>query len=621
MPMRAKILALFLLVINLGLNDVHAQVFIDSTLNFSNPNDLILKVNSGTKGIAIADYNQDGYLDIYFVVKEQSSGGDASSWNRLFSFDGTSYSDKTSIAGNAAKGLTTLTQSQYDYKFGASWGDYNNDGYPDLFLSNSGHDLLLKNNGDGSFSNITNIAGVAGSVTQLSSQGLWFDYDKDGDLDLYVSVQMDQNQDSDNKANRMYENLGDDEFENVSLSSGLNDSGFTWTSVALDVNKDGHLDVYVANDFGPNKFYINNGDKTFTEKTAEYGLEDGANGMGLAIGDPNLDGLFDFYLTNITELDDHPDNNNRLFINSGDSSFTKTEFLARVSKAGWGWGTDFFDFDNDGDEDLLVANGYGFEAGKQINRLFQNKMIENDTLLFSDVSGNSGFTEETESFTNAVFDQNNDGYLDIITSNTFKKPLFFQNSGGDKNWIKILLEGVETNRNGFGSIVTLEINGNTFSRYYHGSGLFTQNILPIHFGLDEYDLIDKISVNWLNGQVDEVFDVPVNQIIKLREFDGLVATTIENTSQISPNQIRLIGNYPNPFNPETIILFELQSRSQITIEIFNTIGQLIHTESKVFEQGLNKYKWNSVTLNSGMYFYKISDTKGSAKTGKMLFLK
>lgn len=635
MKLVGKILPLLLFISLTEVSAVWAQVFQDTTLNFGNPNDLILKSRSGTKGISIADYNQDGYLDIYFVVKEEPTEADASSWNRLFQYDGQTYHDKTEMGGSGIKGFSDFTNSQYNYKIGASWGDYNNDGFPDLFLASSGEDILLRNNGDGTFTDVTSTAGVAGKVTQLTAQGLWFDYDRDGDLDLYVSVQniltnddpRQPDPDPGQTSNRMYENVGDDIFKKVSEESGLNDKGLTWTSLAIDVNNDGHLDVYVANDFGHNKLYINNRDKTFTEQTHAYGLIDSANGMGLATGDPNRDGLFDIYLTNITELDDSPANHNRLFIKTSEQTFEQKEFAKNVSEAGWGWGTDFFDFDNDGDEDLVVANG-DVETGPQLNRLFRNNSSDS-SYTFEAFTDSSGFTIESQSFVNAIFDQDNDGFLDVLSSNTYMKPRFYLNTNQQGNWIKIWLEGVETNRNGFGSVVKVEADSNQYYRYYHGAGLFTQDVVPVHFGLGDHQIIDKISVEWLNGHVDKIELVQVNQTIRIKEFEGLVdtnssnldTTSVRNESPASPDQIKLIGNYPNPFNGSTQIAFTLSGSAKINLHIYNSIGQLVYSSQKKFAGGTHRFTWKPGQLNSGVYLYRLTDQKGITKTSTMLYLK
>ncbi len=598
----------------------HSQIFNRTNLPFFNANDLTLKVNSGTNGISVADYNRDGYLDIYFVVKEEASGADFSTRNRLFLYDGEKYVDKTATLGNGISGFTDVINTPYGYKIGASWGDYNNDGFPDLFLANSGKDILLKNTGTGQFTDITTIAGVAGKDSAQSSQGLWFDYDKDGDLDLYVSVRQDWSTSNRSHANRMYENTGNDTFIDVSELTGLHDTGLTFTSLPLDIDNDGDLDLYLANDFGPNKLYMNNGDKTFTDLTETFGLSDQGEGMGLAIGDPDNNGLFDFYLTNVTENGESPLRFNRLFINTGQNFFEKKEFVKGVSEAGWGWGTEFFDFDNDGDEDLLIANGYQTQTEPDINRLFRNNISENDTLVFEAFEEEAGISGNSVSYTNAVFDQNNDGFLDLVTSNFYQKPVFYENTLNQGSWIKIWLEGVETNRNGFGSTITLYSDGKAQHRYYHGAGLYTQHVLPIHFGLQQATIIDSVEVKWLNGNINRFFDIEINQVIRIKE-GGLITANEHAPDLEKPNHLKLLGNYPNPFNNATVIRFQLNRAEEVDVEIFNSIGQKVYQTSKNFPSGTNSIHWKVSNLNSGVYFYQIKTSSGITKKGKILYLK
>ena len=610
----------FCLISVLFTQDVISQVFLQKNLNFANPADLILKTNSGTNGISIADYNQDGYLDIYFVVKEEASKADFSTRNRLFLFDGEKYVDKTSTFNDGVSGFTEVIQTPYGYKIGASWGDYNNDGFPDLFLANSGKDILLKNTGNGQFINITQAAGVAGKDSVQSSQGLWFDYDKDGDLDLYVSVRQDWSPSNRSHANRMYENSGNDTFIDVSEESGLNDAGLTFTTLPLDVDNDGDLDLYLANDFGLNKLYINNGDKTFTEQTDAFGLSDQGEGMGLSIGDPDNNGLFDIYLTNVTDNGESPLRFNRLFVNTEQNFFEKKEFAKGVSEAGWGWGSEFFDFDNDGDEDLLIANGYQTQVEPDINRLFRNTSSETDTLSFERFETDAGISANSVSYTNAVFDQNNDGFLDFVTSNFFQKPVLYENTLDQGNWLKIWLEGVETNRNGFGSVLRLYTGEDTFSRYYHGAGLYTQHILPIHFGLENATIIDSLQVKWLSGKIDRFYNLEPNQTLNILE-GGLITSNETDYKREFPTQLILLGNYPNPFNNSTVIQFQISQPDAITLEIFSISGQKILTHSTSYSTGTHSYNWETGNLNSGAYVYRIITSSGENEYGKMLFIK
>ena len=223
---------------------------------------------SGTNGVALADYDQDGDIDVYFVSKAAFDPDNSNSWNRLFENRGNGVfapvASDTILAGRGS----SSQESPMGHKMGASWGDYDNDGWPDLYLTNYGLNQLLKNNGDGSFSDVTVHAGVAGGASQLSSSSLWWDFDSDGDLDLYVSNYEHLGGGERNIENLLYENLGEDRFQEIGAASGLNDAGMTWTTVAIDVNNDGRLDLYLANDFGPNKLYVNEGDGSFSEQTS-----------------------------------------------------------------------------------------------------------------------------------------------------------------------------------------------------------------------------------------------------------------------------------------------------------------------------------------------------------------
>ena len=609
---------------------------------------LVLLAGNGTNSVSAADYNNDGHTDLYFVLPQAFNPTNKGTWNLLYR--GTSsntFREVNSNVGTYGKG-SNIQASYMGNKLGASWGDYNNDGFADLFLFNAGPDQLLKNNGDGTFtdiwlvfahvvsgtgarpacragSDITATAGVAGGSEQFSSHGLWFDYDSDGDLDLYVSVW--ENYTDQNRVinNRMYENIGSGLFTDVSEISGLNDPGKTWMSMAFDFNQDGLLDLYLANDFGPNKLYINHPDKTFTEETASYGLEDSFEGMGLSIGDANNDGLFDLYLTNATEQTPGSPQINPLFIQQSDTTFTNKSASAGVDKAGWGWGTEFMDFNNDGRQDLLVVNGY-FEAYTQPNYLFKN-VSTSDSIYFQNVSSELGVDSQQESRTFLPFDYNNDGYLDLLISNFSDDPILYENTHQEGNWIKVKLEGTETNRNGFGSIIEIESEGKIQRRYYHGAHFYGQSILPVHFGINEAAKINRFTVHWLGGHSDEILNVDINQTIHVKEKEGLVSTHTEPQNQsINPEDFRLIGNYPNPFNGTTHIQFEIKKPGLASLKLYNVLGKHIYAYSHTFNSSglktlsIDTSDLNYAGLNSGVYFYQVS-INGIAKTGKMNYIK
>jgi len=292
----------------------NAQFFSDK----SDISGVSIVINSN--GAAVADYDLDGDLDIYFVSADYYNASNEKTWNRLMRNDGNGkFVDVASEAGV----LSTLKLNKFGImgeKFSGAWGDYNSDGYPDLYVTNLGANELYHNNGDGTFNNIALQAGVRGPGSQTTSSAFWWDYDLDGDLDIYVC--------SWTSANIAYKNNGDGTFSDVTESLGLGDENASLSAMPFDANNDNLVDLYVVNDYGWNKFYLNNGNGSFTELTEQFGLADSGNGMGVAIGDYNNDGFFDIFTTNISYLDDTP---NALFKNTGLASFENHG----VESGGW----------------------------------------------------------------------------------------------------------------------------------------------------------------------------------------------------------------------------------------------------------------------------------------------
>ncbi|HQV31040.1 MAG TPA: FG-GAP-like repeat-containing protein, partial [Calditrichia bacterium] len=497
-------------------------------------------------------------------------------------------------------------------------------GFPDLYLTNLGFNQLFHNNGDGSFTEVTATAGVAGSESQLSSSALWFDYDLDGDLDLYVGVWADYRS-GPNTANYLYENLGNGTFADVSGASGLADPGLTWTTIPIDANNDGHIDLYLANDFGDNKFYLNNGDKTFQEKTADYGLENPYHGMGVAVTDCDGNGYFDIYLTNITETGTGNEVN-PLFMNTGQGLFLDQAATSGVDLAGWGWGTTFFDLENDGDQDLMVVTGY-------YQVVFPNYLFRNDlsggSAVFNNVAAAVGMDDTREARGVVAFDYDRDGDEDILISNFTDQPALYQNNAGSGSWLSVALEGTAANRDGLGARVEVQANGKTYHRLNYGAQFFGQNLLPVHLGLGTANRIDLLTVHWPGGGVDRVSNLATNQHIVIREGEGMVTGigTVE-TPQLAQS-LELIGNYPNPFNGGTVIRFHLARAGEVSLKVYALSGQLVHQSSRFFDgRGEQTLAWDpardaSKLLSSGVYLYQLQTARreGATATGKMLYVK
>ena len=584
----------------------------------------------GTNGVAIADYDLDGDLDIYFVVQDSYKPNDKRTWNRLFSNNGDgTFRDVTAQAGIAGHD-TSSAFSYMGHKMGASWGDYDNDGYPDLYLTNVGPNQLYHNNGNGTFADVTAQAGVARSGAQLSSSALWFDCDNDGDLDLYVSFWEDYAIGPRDTRKRLYENLGNGLFQDVSETSGAADSGKTWMTVALDVNNDGFLDLFLANDFGITKLYVNNGNKTFQEKGAEFDLRYAAEGMGLAIADCDANGYFDIYLTNVTETGNGM--LNPLFLNMGNNHFTNKAVEAGVSVAGWAWGTEFFDYDNDGREDLFVANGY-------FSQIFAHRFFRNESdsgnVHFREIASSVGLADSTDARGVAVFDYNNDGRQDLLVSNftidpsAIVLPLLYENTGGQGHWLKIKLVGTASNRNAFGSVVEVQANGRSYKKYHHGAQFLGQNITPLHFGLGNAQQIEKVIVKWQSGSMDEIAGVSVNQTITIKEKSGIVNGIRQRPvgQSMQPEALELHGNYPNPCNGSTQIRFLLGVPGEVELKMFNTLGQTISVQREYFrDAGEKTITWNANNtqanpLSSGVYYYSVAASRSAARVGKIVYIK
>jgi len=302
---------------------------------------------SNNTGIAVADFDNDGDLDFFIVAKSDYSSSNPSTWSRLYSNnnDG-SFSDVTIEAGLTNIHDFDIEDPGWDLgvKMGASWGDYNNDGYKDLLLSNYKSVQLFKNLGNGSFQENTIEVGLPAIDSCYNYTSLWWDLDKDGYLDLFIPNWKGCSR------NKFYHNNGNETFSEKAEELNLNGSQFgSLMSVPIDANKDGRWDLFIANDFGINELFIQNPDGSFVDQAAEYGVAVYGNDMGMAIGDYDNNGEFDIFIANISK--------NRLFSFNG-SSYDDQAELKNVYNSFWAWDARFVDFDLDGDEDLFVTNGY-----------------------------------------------------------------------------------------------------------------------------------------------------------------------------------------------------------------------------------------------------------------------
>ncbi len=414
------------------------------------------------------------------------------------------------------------------FKIGAYWGDYNNDGFPDLFFTNTFNVLLYQNNGDGTFSDITASAGFSLPTTCQYTGAAWFDYDNDGFLDIYICDWFGCS------SNYLFKNNADGTFTDVTALTGIENDYPTqsYSAMPFDFNQDGYMDLYVTNDFDEhNDLYINQGGTSFIERASVVGLNNGFDDMGLAIGDYNLDGAFDFYITGIDET--------ALYTNDGTyNSYTENAGAQGVYGAGWAWGAKFADFDLDGDEDLFVTNGFTFEnRNAEYNKYFKNNYVEGLN-NFQDETIASNLNDLTIGVEALDFDYDNDGDLDLYLTNSDIHSFLYENmtlnvgSANPVHFFKLSLEGTTSNKSAIGTEVTITTASGTFKRFFNGTGFLGQSIKPVHFGLNADTQITNVSIKWPSGLVESYPNIPADTHYKATEGVGMVDLMISPSVKI-----------------------------------------------------------------------------------------
>lgn len=503
--------------------------------NGASPDKLMMETFGS--GLGWLDYDNDGWLDLYLVNGAHLQAGQSSPGNALFRNRGGTFVEVTAAAGVAGSGC---------FGTGVAVGDYDNDGFLDLFVSCYGPDLLYRNQGNGTFRDITEEAGVGGGNLWSSSAG-FFDYDRDGDLDLYVVRYLDFDPEEnpycgfrgegfrmychpsmfDGAPDALYRNNGDGTFTDVSAQAGIaNPAGKGLGVVFADLEEDGDLDLYVANDAVRNFLYRNNGDGTFTDLAYSAGAGYDGNGkpqasMGVDAGDFDGDGRLDLFTTNFSE------ELNTLYRNLGDWVFEDVSEGAGL-KSGFlplGFGTKFLDYDNDGDLDLYVANGHVIDNiqlySPHLSYLQTDLLYENRGGRFEDVSLQAGpaFQISHVGRGAAVADYDNDGDLDLAVSNCGQPAQLLRNEGGNRqHWVALQLRGQQSNRFGFGARVCLSTSRGTQVREVGNTASYlSSNDFRLYFGLGRERIIRRLEVRWPSGVLQVLTNLPADQILTVEE--------------------------------------------------------------------------------------------------------
>jgi len=497
-------------------------------------------------GCAFIDYDNDGYPDILLINGEDFPGHphDGATTLKLYhnNHDGT-FTDVTRRAGLAIP----------MFGLGVAIGDYDNDGFDDIFVSALGQSHLFHNNGNGTFTDVTKSAGLWGP-NEFSTGAAWVDYDRDGKLDLVVANYVQWSEKGDlyctidgahksyctpesykGASLRLWHNLGNGKFEDATQKAGLGDPTSKSLGIAIvDYNDDGWPDILVTNDTQPNKLYLNKRDGTFEDRGVPAGIgfsEDGVAraGMGVDAADYDHSGHASVLITNFANqmVSLYHNEGNGLFVDEAPQSE-----IGRATLVTLGFGCFFFDYDNDGWPDIFVADGH---IENEIERVQKRVSYAEPPHLFHNLGGGR-FTEVTDQMGKtfampkvargaAYADIENDGFLDILLTTNGGPAYLFHNEGGTNHSLRIKLIGTKSNRDGIGAVVRVRAgNDKQWKMLRSGSSYLSQSELVLTFGLAGHPAADEIEIHWPSGQVDKLSNVNAGQTITVQEGKGIIGT-------------------------------------------------------------------------------------------------
>ena len=537
-------------------------------------------------GVSFADFNNDGWDDITYATEDGA---------QIYFFEN----------NNGVFNLVTLNGISNTYKTKqVIWIDYDNDGDKDLFVTAiEGINEFYRNDGGMNFTNISSTIGFF--QTDLFTYGTSFgDIDNDGDLDAFISNRTSTEQ---NQRNYLYRN-DEGTFVDITQSSGIpiedeegnENSQLSFCTMFFDYNKDGFQDIYLANDKTDNinRLYKNLGNGTFEDVSVASGSGIAVNAMTTTLGDYNNDGWFDIYITNTQSS--QAGNGNVLLKNNGDGTFTNVAEETGTTFNSLAWGAVFLDADNDTLLDLYVSGGYDGSIGSFLSAAFYHQ--QNDETFV--IPQNIGFENDTrKSFSNAIGDINNDGKPDIIVCNDTENNFLWENkTTNTNNWLKVKLEGVTTNRDGIGNTIEIFINGRSQYRYtLAGEGYISQNSYHEFFGLGEATEVDYVKVTWTGTNTEDIiYDVNANQSITIKEGIGVLTSNDIQTNS-------LFSLYPNP-SYDGVFKLSVNNNKSNTLKVYDLAGRLILKIKNLKDK--DQFSLNH--CKKGIYLAKVSSDHKSS---------
>ena len=537
-------------------------------------------------GVSFADFNNDGWDDITYATEDGA---------QIYFFEN----------NNGVFNLVTLNGISNTYKTKqVIWIDYDNDGDKDLFVTAiEGINEFYRNDGGMNFTNISSTIGFF--QTDLFTYGTSFgDIDNDGDLDAFISNRTSTEQ---NQRNYLYRN-DEGTFVDITQSSGIQiedeegneNSQLSFCTIFFDYNKDGFQDIYLANDKTDNinRLYKNLGNGTFEDVSVASGSGIAVNAMTTTLGDYNNDGWFDIYITNTQSS--QAGNGNVLLKNNGDGTFTNVAEETGTTFNSLAWGAVFLDADNDTLLDLYVSGGFDGSIGSFLSAAFYHQ--QNDGIFV--IPQNIGFENDTrKSFSNAIGDINNDGKPDIIVCNDTENNFLWENkTTNTNNWLKVKLEGVTTNRDGIGNTIEIFINGRSQYRYtLAGEGYISQNSYHEFFGLGEATEVDYVKVTWTGTNTEDIiYDVNANQSITIKEGIGVLTSNDIQTNS-------LFSLYPNP-SYDGVFKLSVNNNKSNTLKVYDLAGRLILKIKNLKDK--DQFSLNH--CKKGIYLAKVSSDHKSS---------